>query len=472
MTTSSITTFPRKQPTTTTALPAHPRDWILGIDRSDTRLDVRQCRRDGSEASDYQVANTPEALQQWLASWPLLESGTTRVIAFEQPCRQLLGFFHRHVLTGRVRLYALNPSTPTAMRRAFTPSNDKTDLRDATAIADVLRHHEDKLIRWLHRPGDEATRLLRRLTEDRRQAVDERTALTNALIAVLKEAYPQALKLLSADLWRSMNTDFLKRWPTLKELQAAKPDTIRKFYYAHGSNRADLITARIALIQAAEPITHDDCLLSSARRKVLRLAEQIAVLTRHIADYEEEIAKLYANHPDRAVYDSLPGAGPTFAPRLAGVMGQDRSTYAGAPALQARSGIAPIRRQSGKKSVTVRRIVCPQFERQTFVEWAGETIPRSLWAKAYYQSQIEAGKMHHSAVRALAYKWQRILYRCWKDKTEYDEAKYLAALRRQGSPLIARIEVLQAQPKTPKSKPAKAARITRVTSAQPNPKTM
>ncbi|KAB8305403.1 hypothetical protein EH227_22700 [Rouxiella chamberiensis] len=30
--------------------------------------------------------------------------------------------------------------------------------------------------------------------------------------------------------------------------------------------------------------------------------------------------------------------------------------------------------------------------------------------------------------RALAFKWMRIIYRCWKTRTQYDEAKYLLAL--------------------------------------------
>jgi len=134
----------------------HPRDWIIGVDRSDTRLDICQRRRDGSQRTDYQVANTPEALHAWVQSWPALEPGTARCLAFEQPCRQLIGFFHTEVCEGRVRLYALNPHTPhtpMAMRQAFTPSLDKTDARDVTAIADVLAHHEDKLARWLRLRG-------------------------------------------------------------------------------------------------------------------------------------------------------------------------------------------------------------------------------------------------------------------------------------------------------------------------------
>jgi len=38
------------------------------------------------------------------------------------------------------------------------------------------------------------------------------------------------------------------------------------------------------------------------------------------------------------------------------------------------------------------------------------------------------------SARALAFKWQRILFRCWQDREPSDEQKYLAALRRRGSP--------------------------------------
>ena len=38
-------------------------------------------------------------------------------------------------------------------------------------------------------------------------------------------------------------------------------------------------------------------------------------------------------------------------------------------------------------------------------------------------------------VRALAFKWIRILFRCWKDRKPYDEQTYIQALRRSASPL-------------------------------------
>jgi len=75
--------------------------------------------------------------------------------------------------------------------------------------------------------------------------------------------------------------------------------------------------------------------------------------------------------------------------------------------------------------------------RQSFHEWAGHSIAHSWWARSYYQQQRERGKGHHAAVRGLAFKWIRIVFRCWKDGVAYDESRYLAALAKRNSPLDA-----------------------------------
>jgi hypothetical protein len=63
----------------------------------------------------------------------------------------------------------------------------------------------------------------------------------------------------------------------------------------------------------------------------------------------------------------------------------------------------------------------------------------SFWARVYYQQQREKGKSHQAAVRALAFKWIRILYRCWQERTSYDESVYLQALHHRGSSLIQKL---------------------------------
>ena len=75
--------------------------------------------------------------------------------------------------------------------------------------------------------------------------------------------------------------------------------------------------------------------------------------------------------------------------------------------------------------------------RQSFHEFAAFSTRKSVWARAYYEQHRAKGKPHHRAVRAVAFKWIRILFRCWQDGTPYDEGHYLQALARRGSPLVA-----------------------------------
>jgi integrase len=53
-----------------------------------------------------------------------------------------------------------------------------------------------------------------------------------------------------------------------------------------------------------------------------------------------------------------------------------------------------------------------------------------VWARSYYQQQRSKGQDHHAAVRALAFKWIRVVFRCWKDGVE---SKYLASTKTEAS---------------------------------------
>lgn len=155
-----------------------------------------------------------------------------------------------------------------------------------------------------------------------------------------------------------------------------------------------------------------------------------------IERFDVEIKALYKPHKDRFIFDSLPGAGPQIAPRLLAAIGSNRDRYHSCEEIQKYAGIAPVTERSGKKEWIHWRYSCTKFLRQTFVEWAGQSVRYSFWAKAYYRQQEAKGKPHNTIIRALAFKWIRILFKCWKTKTAYDESTYLEALKRKGSPLL------------------------------------
>jgi transposase len=116
--------------------------------------------------------------------------------------------------------------------------------------------------------------------------------------------------------------------------------------------------------------------------------------------------------------------------------GETRDRFPNAASVQKYAAIAPVVERSGNKSWTHWRFIGPTFLRQTFVEWVGESIPHSFWAKAFYDSRRAKGVPHQVILRALAFKWIRILWRCWYDRQPYDEARYLLALQKRHSPII------------------------------------
>ena len=154
-----------------------------------------------------------------------------------------------------------------------------------------------------------------------------------------------------------------------------------------------------------------------------------------------DMTHAFAAHPRAELFAALPGAGPALAPRLLVAFGDQPERYPTASSLQKYAGVAPVREKSGRQSWTHWRWAAPKFLRQSFVEWAGQTVVHCDWAHAYYHQQRRAGKAHHAILRALAFKWIRILWRCWHDQKPYDEQHYLAALRRQGSPLAATLQI-------------------------------
>ncbi len=220
------------------------------------------------------------------------------------------------------------------------------------------------------------------------------------------------------------------------QVRRARKSTLVKFFQQRNMRFAQVLESRVTSIRQATPLTQDDAVITPNRLQALTLVDLLRVTLSSIKRFDEEIAGLAPQHPDYELFNTLPGAGPSFAPRLLVAFGEQRDRYNNASDVQKYSGIAPVTERSGKKSWVHWRWQCSTFQRQTFVEWAGQTINKSYWAGAYYRQQRAKRCAHQAALRGLAFKWIRILYRCWETRTPYDEALYLKALERRGSPLL------------------------------------
>src|SRR5436190_1618966 len=176
----------------------------------------------------------------------------------EQPAVHLISFLEAYEW---ITLHPINPITLQKYREAFVTSRAKDDTKDAEYLADLLLTHQEKLPAWA--PEDSATRAVQQLVVHRRAVVDERTGLTNRLIALLKQYYPQALALCGEDLWRPLATSFLLKWPSLSAVQKVKPATFKQFYYLHGSRSTKLLDERLALVAKAVAVTDETAVIAS-----------------------------------------------------------------------------------------------------------------------------------------------------------------------------------------------------------------
>lgn len=408
----------------------------IGLDWADRHHDV-SLQVDGSAIVErHRIAHTPEALVEWVGELRRRFEGRPVGICLELSRGPLV---HALLPYEFIVLFPVNPKALQRFREAFAPSGAKDDPTDGDLLLEMLGKHRDRLRAW--RPEDATTRAIRRLVEARRKAVDLRTRLTQQLRAELKGYFPQALDWTGKSLTTRLACDLLLRWPTLEAIQRAQPQTLRKFFYGHNCVRGDVVERRIEAIRSAVPLTSDPAILETSVLTVRWLASQIRELGPAIVRYEEAIDAHLDAHPDVELFFGLPGAGPAMAPRLLAAFGADRDRFASALEVQQFSGIAPVTERSGKRTWIHWRWSAPTFVRQSFHEFAGLSIQQSAWARAFYDLQRERGKGHHAALRSLAFKWIRILFRCWKTRTPYSEERYLEALRRRGSPIARRLEL-------------------------------
>lgn len=406
-----------------------PQAWI-GLDWGDKEHAFALQDRSGLQEKG-KIEHSAENLHQWLKKIGERYGGRPVALAIEASRGAVI---HALLAYAWLIIYPVNPVTSARYRSAFRPSGAKDDLPDAEVLLDLVRHHADKL--RVLQPQDPLTLKLARLVEARRKIVDGRTAVLNTLTSLLKSYYPQALKLVES-LDTHLALAFLRRWPDLISLKAARPSTIKSFYYQHQIRSQDLVDERLAFIAKAVALTTEEACVSVATLQLHHLLDQLEVFRKHVALFDAQIKTTFAAHPDAAFFRELPGAGPQLAPRLCVAFASD--SYADPSSMQKYAGVAPVREKSGNQLWTHWRWGAPTFLRQTFVEWAGQTIRYSSWAKVYYEDMLKKGKKHATIIRALAFKWIRILWKCRQTRTPYNEELYLKQLIHRKSPHAVKI---------------------------------
>ena len=105
--------------------------------------------------------------------------------------------------------------------------------------------------------------------------------------------------------------------------------------------------------------------------------------------------------------------------------------------LQCYAGTAPVSYQSGAMHRVRFRRACNKHFRAAVHLWTNLSRAKCVWAETYYQQKPKEGKTHACALRCLAQRWLKILWKMRQTDRPYDEALHLRNQVRHGSWVIA-----------------------------------
>jgi len=165
------------------------------------------------------------------------------------------------------------------------------------------------------------------------------------------------------------------------------------------------------------------------------LAQQLRELILAKRQVQRDLNTLFAQHPDQAIFSSLPGVGAFLAPALLAKLGDDRERFPSAASLQALAGTCPVTVASGKHKRVIFRHACDHEFRQIAQQWARCSLRNSVWAVAYWQQVRPRCASDHDAYRRLANRWLAVLWKLWHSGELYNEAYHLQQRRLRSQPL-------------------------------------
>jgi Transposase/Transposase IS116/IS110/IS902 family len=350
---------------------------FIAMDWSDAKHDIGLLDASTSKKEPCILKHTPEELEAWATALRTRFAGQKIAGCLAQARGPLL---YALLKDDFLVLSPINPATLATYRQAFAPSRAKDDPQEADSLLAVRCHHRDRLQAW--QPDKAQTRTRPYLVEHSRRLGHDRTRSSHRMTARVKAYLPQVVQWFD-EIRTPLVCAFLLRWPTLAAVQKGRPATLAQFVHAPNAVRTETLANRLAASKAAGPLPTEQAVRRSSGLMIKALATPMQTTLEAIRDFDDEIEKLCRMHEDYPLFASLPGAGPVYAARLTAAMGTDRDRWTTVDELLCYSGVAPVLERSGKLTWMRWRYFCPKFLRQSFHEYAGESINHSFWAKAY-----------------------------------------------------------------------------------------
>jgi transposase len=341
-------------------------------------------------------------------------------VAIERPDGRLVDL----LLEAGHPVVPVKPNAIKAWRDGEVLSGAKSDAGDAAVIAEYLRLRAHKL--KAAAPYSDETKALRTVVRARGDLVEMRVAATNQLSALLDAHWPGA-RAIFADVESPISLEFLTRYPTPASARHLGEKRMTAFCAKHGYSGRRTAAELLARLRDAPPGATGEALTEGLRDAVLAAVGVLTALNASVKNLDRSAAAHLGEHPDGAIFTSLPRSGQVNAAQVLAEWGDARQAYEHPDAVAALAGVTPVTKQSGKHRAVHFRWACNKRFRAAITTFAGNSRHASPWAAKIYNDARASGKDHPHAIRVLARAWIRVIWRCWLNGVPYDPAKHGAA---------------------------------------------
>jgi transposase len=334
------------------------------------------------------------------------------------------GLLVEHLQASGHAVFPVSPRISARARERYKVAAVKDDRFDAFVLADTLRHEHRH---WRVLPVPSALLAeIRALTRDRDRLLETQQATEHQLRMILEAYHPAPVRLFSS-VDRQITLSFVLDYPTPAVASRVKTTRMSGFLARHhytGRVAAQILAERMR----ANLLTGSPGTVAGKSFSARSFTQLLQLLNHQLAEYDDAIAAAVAEHPDSAIFASFPGIGPVLTAVLLAEIGEDRQRFPSAAVLLAESGLAPVTRSSGRSRSVRFRYAANTRLREASMWWAFNSMKESDWASAAFrQARDQRGQHYHRALRGLAARWMRILWRCWTDSVPYDPARHGAA---------------------------------------------
>jgi transposase len=398
-----------------------PMTVYIGIDWSEQKHDVCFQNEKGDVIQIIKIDQSPEGFVK-------LDECRRHIGITAQDCVVGIETSHNllidYLLDQNYRaVYVLPPNAVKSSQGIFRQSGSKSDRNDAILIADMIRLAAYRFHAWV--PDTPLTQKIRVQVRLIGFLTKQIIQTGNRLRAALLRYYPTALVLFS-----STDTPILLEWlikyPTPELAETVTFDDFKLFLKEHRHPQPKKWAECYARLQLPQVKASPGNTIAFAAEARL-LASLMLELIHGRNSLLKELKKDFVNHPDFAIYHSLPAAGDFLQPALCAMLGDDRQRFATAQVLQAIAGTCPVTEQSGKSKFVHFRYACDHQFRHVVQQWAKCSVQSSPWAAGYFKAVRPRCRTENDAYRRLANRWLEVLWRLWQDRVPYDEQKHLKA---------------------------------------------